>query len=238
VPRISKKAENLVLFRKKILYSEDETNIRLMGPDAKISDDRLVWVKTRKLDDETVHTYIILYDLTSGQQRTLAEAIRPETLGFVDIDGSRVTWTKGSVAGGKGRIDIYLYDLDRDELKQVTTNGRSGQATIEGDYMAWREGFQDEGHVVIYNLATDKRYRLTSRGYLVRLGDGLVVWSNSDGKERIYDIYTNTVDILVNSHAKYGFLSNIAGRKALLALRPESDKMEKNWSVEIRTYNK
>ena len=220
-----------------IFAAEDDTNVKTGIAFASISGDKLVWSKYRKQEDGKVHSSVLLYDLTSDQQRVLAEAAWPEMVTNANIDGNWVVWTKENIGKKSKSADIYLYDLTQDKLKRITTNGRSRQARIRGKYIAWREGFQDEGPIVIYNLATDKRYRLTARGYGVQLGDELLSWLNTDGKERIYDFRSNTVDILVDSHAKYGFATTITGRKALLALRPESDQPEAKWSIEIRTYH-
>ncbi|RUA17802.1 MAG: hypothetical protein DSY55_01410 [Clostridia bacterium] len=231
-------ARNLQTDEEVILDSEEAANAPVArSSPAAISGDMAVWSSVWVLEEKSIRSFIFLYDLKTGKKTVLAEAVTPESVGSVDIDGDLVTWTKGSKAHGKEKSDVFLYDLQHSRLSQLTNNGRSGQSRIEGNYMVWLEGFQDMSPVVIYDLTTGAYRRLKARGSWPRLGDGLVLWSDNAGGSSIYDIRRNVLDTLLQSpHANYGSGAQIAHRTVLLTRRPDDQTPEEGWSIEMRTY--
>ena len=230
--------KNLQTNEEVILDSEEATNVRVSrGAYIAISGDKAVWSSLKKLEDGSIHSFVFLYDLKTKKRTVLAETVMPESMGFVDIDGDLVTWTKGSNAHGKEKSDVFLYDLQYSRLSQVTNNGRSGQSRIEGHDMVWLEGFHDKKPIVIYNLDTGEYRRLKAYGYWPRLGDGLVLWSDNSGGTSIYDIRRNVLDTLLQSpHENYGSGAQISDRTVLLMRRPDDKTPEEGWSIEMRTY--
>jgi hypothetical protein len=55
--------------------------------------------------------------------------------------------------------DIFLFNLNTQEVTQLTHNGRSSMPDISGHWVAWKSSPRfDFGETIIYNIDTDNRY--------------------------------------------------------------------------------
>lgn len=231
-------AKNLATGRETIIDREEDANFPA-PPSVALSGDNLVWSPLRKIDDDTVKSYVMLYNLADGRTETIVETTWPESLEYVDIDGDRVVWSKKSAAGGGQRADVFLYDLTARELTQVTDDGYSEQPQIEGDYLVWRQGFGDIGPIIIHNLETGERVQLSEWGGWVLLGDGLVVWHRWVGEVAtfLYDIERNVMDGVVPFGSEYRTGVTLSGRSVVLCTRPDdNDWVYGAGRIEVRTY--
>ena len=194
-------AKNLMTGREILVDQQEDTRtVTFLGTDLAISDHRLVWSSIRKAADGSNKSVVTLIDLSTGEKKNLAEVNEPEEgLGLVDIDGDRVVWSKGSSTGGINKANVYLFDLSQEKLFQVTDDDISSGPTINGDWMAWRQGFGETGPIVIYNLKTGERFRLTVNGDFLRMGDGLLMWwTYLTPFTYVYDLQKNILDTAFN----------------------------------------
>jgi len=232
-------AKNLTSGEEIIIDREEDANLSTpRGPYLALSDDNLIWSSLRKLDDGLIRGYVMRYDLTNKQVETIVETTWPESVGYVDIDGDRVVWSKGSVAGGQNMANVFQYNLTTRKLTQMTDDGYSGQPQINGDYLVWRQGFHDTGPIIINNLQTGERIQLPYKGYHILLGDSLIVWSHGTGdfSKYLYDIERNVVEGIVPVGSRYYSPATFpSGRQVILITRPD-DWVNGTGQIEIRTY--
>ena len=189
-------AKNLMTGQELILDREEDTGVKTArGPYTSISGNQFAWVSIRTMPDGVVKFYLVLTNLATGEKRTLAEATKPESLVNVDIDGDRVVWSKGSSTGGVTQSNVYLYDLASGVETQLSDDNQSHQPVINQDWIAWRQGFQDTGPIVIHNWRTGERFPLTMEGDFLRMGDGLLLWRTyRTPSAYVYDLRHHTMD--------------------------------------------
>ena len=232
-------AKNLSTGEEMIIDREEDANLSTpRGPYLALSGDNLIWSSLRKLDDGSIKGYVMHYNLANQQAETIVETDWPESVGYVDIDGDRVVWSKGNVAGGQNMANVFQYNLSTHQLTQVTDDGYSGQPQINGDYLVWRQGFYDTGPIIINNLQTGKRIQLPYKGDYILLGDGLIMWSQYTGGffKYLYDIERNIVEGIVPEDSKY-YTAFPSGRQVLLIVRPNDNEwVNGTGQIEIRTY--
>jgi len=213
------------------------------GAYAAVSGDTLVWAALRKESDDFV-SYVKAYDLTLHRISVITSAIMPDNVGYVDIDGERVVWSRGSTAGGVNQANVFMYNLATQEYTQLSYDGRSGQPRIQGDYVTWRQGFGDIGPIVIYNWKTDEGINLSRPsewGGFLCLGDGLVCFQRYMGDVSffLYDVERNIVDGFIpmwregQAIAYYGGPTSVWERKMALSYE---DKRTEKWYIEVREY--
>ncbi|MEA3310129.1 MAG: hypothetical protein U9Q70_11555 [Chloroflexota bacterium] len=208
-----------------------------------VSGDTLVWATIRKVGDGPIQSNVMAYDLTRHQTHVIASARMPDNVGNVDIDGERVVWGRGSTAGGVKQANVFMYNLATQAYTQLSYDGRSGQPRIQGDYVAWRQGFGDMGPIVIYNWKTDEGIKLSRPsewGEFPRLGDGLVCWERYTGDVRsvLYNMERNIVDGFIPSSREgqdtfYDGWPSLWRRKVALSYK---DKRTGQWYIEVREY--
>ena len=181
---------------------------------------------------------VTLFDLSTREKRVLAEVAAPESFTVVDIDGDRVVWNKAGGPEGKPRPNVYLYDLSSGKLTQITDNDQSHQPQIHGDWMVWREGFDQVGPIVVYNLKTGELRRLAVQGDYPKMGDGLVLFRTyKHPDDMVYDIERNTLSGAFDTDEFLTFLPlYVEGRTIAAATNPDP-KTGKN-SIEIHTYGR
>ncbi len=209
-----------------------------------VSGDTLVWATIRKVDDGPLQSNVMVYDLTLHQSHVITSARMPDNVSYVDIDGERVVWSRGSTAGGVKQANVFMYNLATQEYTQLSYDGRSGQPRIQGDYVTWRQGFGDMGPIVIYNWKTDEGIKLSRPsewgGYLC-VGDGLVSFQRYTGDVSfyLYDVALHIVDGFIpmwregQAIAYYGGPASIWERKMALSYR---DTRTEQWYIEVREY--
>ncbi|RLC89194.1 MAG: hypothetical protein DRI37_04415 [Chloroflexi bacterium] len=205
-----------------------------------VSGNTLVWATIRKVDDGPLNSNVMAYDLKLHQTQVITSARMPDNVGYVDIDGERVVWSRGSTAGDVKRADVFMYDLATQECTQLSYDGLSGQPHIWGDYVIWRQGFEDIGPVVIYNWKTDAGIRLSESGGYLCLGDGLASFQRylGDVSFFLYDIEYNLLDGFLpmwheGQEIEYYGGPSIWGRKMALSYR---DMRTRKWYIEVRQY--
>jgi hypothetical protein len=236
-------ARNLITGEEILIDSAEQAGVPVPGGAyAAVSGDTLVWAALRKEGDDFVY-YVKVYDLSLHQTSIITSAIMPDTVGYVNIDGERMVWSRGSTAGEVNQANVFMYNLATQEYTQLSYDGRSGQPRIQGDYVAWRQGFADMGPIVIYNWKTDEGIKLSRPsewGEFPRLGDGLVCWEHYTGDVRsvLYDIERNIVDGFIPSwregqEISYSGWPSLWGRKVALSYR---NKRTGQWYIEVREY--
>lgn len=210
------------------------------GPYPALSGSTFAWSSLYATDDDgPLTTHLWVRDLDSGQQITPTSATEPEAVGFVDVDGQRVVWSRGSMAGGKSSADVFMYDLETQQTVQLSDDGRSGQPRIYGDTVVWRRGFGDTGPIVIHDLASGETISLREVGGAPDVGDGLVSWRRWTGKFKVYlyDIASNTFQGIVpmprEGHPKHYKSFGLFGRQVVLVYEDTSTGTK---YIEVRTY--
>ena len=181
------------------------------------------------------------YDLAQHTTSVITSTKMPEAAGFVDIQGDQVVWSKGSTAGGTKQADVYMYDLASQRMAQLSHDGQSGQPTIGGDLVPWRQGFGDMGPIVFYNWKTGEETVLSESGEFPRLGDGLACWEHYSGGVRsvLYDLNRNIADGFIRfwragEPLAYDVWPSLWKRKVALVYR--DTQSEKSY-LEVRQYD-
>lgn len=125
-----------------------------LGNPPRIDGDRVVWSGRSRSPPER-DSQVRLYDIPS---KTLEVVSLPEGGAQPDISGDRVVW--------QGRDAIVLFDLATRELREITDDDsvRPRFPRIDGDIVVWVEVRNDRLELIMYDISTDQRTRLTGEG--------------------------------------------------------------------------
>lgn len=108
----------------------------------------------------------------------------------------RGEWTE------KMNSEVYLYDIESKNLKQISQNQMAVKPSIWGKYVVW-SGYSPDTpeikNIVLYNLETDKCATITDASpenrkeyWAVSISHGIVTWScNFENKPSIYSTSSN-----------------------------------------------
>lgn len=164
-----------------------ENYFSIKGYEGKVYKDRLV-VYDGNLKIINLYSKTIVKDI---------EIPGKTVLGF-DIYENKVFWSDtrnhGEEINSEGDLekvnsDIFMFDLQTDEVTQITTN-KSGQIkpTAWGDYLAWQDNRNDDlkdgnpkWDIYLYNLKTKEEIRITKeRGIHTNcdLNGDILVWED------------------------------------------------------------
>ena len=127
--------------------------------------DRIVWQDRFNWNDE-----IVLYNCTSGEERSLTKGGGDETQ--PDIFENLVVW----VENVENNYSVVLYDLNRDEIIWIT-HDPSGQSnpSIWGDLIVWEDQRGEFPAIFYYDLAIGEAHQASENTSTSRNPD---VWGN------------------------------------------------------------
>ena len=139
-----------------------------------ISADYLAWTDERRSDTGSSRDPedVFVRDLRTGEERRITE--EPASYRHLQISGSRLVWledrNKRLEDRNKGylgyaiREDIYVYDLERDELVPVAVGGSAKRVwpRIDGDIVIWADDRTKRNRFRIYmhDLSTGEEREL------------------------------------------------------------------------------
>jgi len=229
-------AKNLLTGREIVVDKQEDANVRTMprGPYLAVWEDKIVWTSLRAGKDGTIKSFVMLDDLSSNKKEVIAEATWPEAMGYVDIYKNDVVWSKGSLINGKSKANVYSYNLSSGKLTQVTNDDISGQPQIWGKYLVWRQGFGDYGPIIVENRENDRRYRLSTRGRWLRLGENLMLFDEPYGVEYAYDVDKNIAQRLPSLGSSI-FQRSIS---FIVARQSSENPIYYHGVIEVRTYER
>ena len=175
---------------------------------AAIQGDRIVWLEGH------YQSSIMLYNITTGETTQLTTNLsgRP---GALNIWGDIIVWESSGVGVSN---DIYYYDIQKDNVTQLTNSEHAQCPDVCENYIVWFEYRNYQRHdIFMYNVATGEETQITDDGELQTLpsiSGGKIVWvdyRNNDGMDEsgdsdiyMYDIATGKETRLTYAQNHYG----------------------------------
>lgn len=159
---------------------------------------------------DSFDSQIFLYDLRSKERRSIARIQR----GGLDLVVSSpqlydnlVVWNKVFYdrANLVAHPDVYLLDIDKGEVRQLTNNGKSFAPVVSGNHVAWMYRSTPEGvygQIELYDLATNQLRRLTDSdpregNWGPSIGSQAVAWQTTlADKAQAYDLASKRLLVL------------------------------------------
>lgn len=185
-------------------------------PSLSVENDNLVYNISEK-KDKIILSKIILYNLGNKSKKTLHVFEGEENyFGAPSINANTIVWHRGEWTS-EMNAEVYYYNIKDKELRQISNSKPAITPCIWGDYIVWNEyesNNPETKNIVLYDLATDKRTKLTNavkgdrREYWgPTIAHGIVSWNyNTKSKlelytaklktKKVFDIYGEQVKVL------------------------------------------
>lgn len=175
------------------------TNAHYRQVSPKIFGDFIVWRDER----DNSQRDIFLYDISTKTEKNISNNSADQW--NPDVWGNFVVWTDlrngtGNLGSYYNNTDIYCYNIDSGETRQITTNSLDQEGPhIFGQFVIWNDlrngsrtqtGFPINSDVYMYDLDTSMEKRVTystanDSGGIVT--EGKVIWySSRDGEGALY----------------------------------------------------
>jgi beta propeller repeat protein len=100
------------------------------------------------------------------------------------ISGNIVVWE--DYRKGPTEPDIFLKNLDTDDVRRVTDNGDSRDPDVSGDIIVFRRGSGDDQRIQRYKISTQEMKNISERMRILggpRISGNLVVWADRRNEE-------------------------------------------------------
>jgi len=180
-------------------------------PKLSLNASKLVW-STYELKNDKILCSLILYDLKKNRKDTIRsiDGLGKSYIGHPKVFGDFIVWHEGKIEGQTEVGKVYLYNITNGQIVKISENGIT--PNIYGENMVW---VSDKTSIMLYNIKKKNIVEISKGGrieerWLPSLNERYITWYDNMGKVEVYDIKTNTMQILsVKTNNASEILGNI-----------------------------